>query len=406
MEQRIGKTCACQPETGQAGCIHATDSSGAIGQTGPDHTGSILCHPADRRIQKAAAGGEDSVDRSALPRPVADSRHCHEPAADGRHVHEPAAGGELPEGHLPLPDSAADDQPPANRAVQPRRISEEAILLFAELLRENEKSDATVEKYTRDVGTFRKWLGEDGHTDKERTKHYKQYLRENYKLSSANSMLSALNTFFKYMEWNECRINTFKTQRTSFRNTERELSIQEYHRLLDAAITKTGKSEEGGRVLALIMETLAGTGIRVSELPFITVASLATRRAAVALKGKTREVLLSAALCKKLRAYCREKGIEAGSIFVTKSGRPIDRSNILRRMKGLSAAADVLRTKIFPHNLRHLFAVTYYEKQKDIARLADILGHANINTTRIYTLVSCEAQFDALDSLSELLTPA
>ena len=276
-------------------------------------------------------------------------------------------------------------------------IDEKNIRLFIEKLTELERSSLTVEKYARDVMTFRRWVGSDGHFDKSNVIRFKQVIREKYRLSSANSMLSALNKFFQLMGWEDCRIRTFKTQRASFRNEEKELSVEEYQRLLKAA------KEKGDLQILSIMETIASTGIRISELPFITVASVSTRRALVSLKGKSRQVLIPAELSKKLRLYCRERKITSGSIFVTRTGRPIDRSNILHRMKALSTAAKVNREKIFPHNLRHFFAVNYYKAEKDIVRLADLLGHANINTTRIYTLISSESQLDILDKVEKSL---
>lgn len=276
-------------------------------------------------------------------------------------------------------------------------IDERNIRLFTEKLTELERSSLTVEKYARDVTTFRRWVGANGHFDKSNVIRFKQMIREKYRLSSANSMLSALNKFFQLMGWEDCRIRTFKTQRASFRNEEKELSVEEYQRLLKAA------KEKGDLQILSIMETIASTGIRISELPFITVASVSTRRALVSLKGKTRQVLIPAELSKKLRLYCRERKITSGSIFVTRTGRPIDRSNILHRMKALSTAAKVNREKIFPHNLRHFFAVNYYKAEKDIVRLADLLGHANINTTRIYTLISSESQLDILDKVEKSL---
>ena len=276
-------------------------------------------------------------------------------------------------------------------------IDERNIRLFIEKLTELERSSLTVEKYARDVMTFRRWVGSDGHFDKSNVIRFKQVIREKYRLSSANSMLSALNKFFQLMGWEDCRIRTFKTQRASFRNEEKELSVEEYQRLLKAA------KEKGDLQILSIMETIASTGIRISELPFITVASVSTRRALVSLKGKSRQVLIPAELSKKLRLYCRERKITSGSIFVTRTGRPIDRSNILHRMKALSTAAKVNREKIFPHNLRHFFAVNYYKAEKDIVRLADLLGHANINTTRIYTLISSESQLDILDKIEKSL---
>ncbi len=276
-------------------------------------------------------------------------------------------------------------------------IDGQIITVFTEKLMELERSSLTIKKYIRDVMTFRRWLGASGLVDKNKVIRFKQMLRDKYRLTSANSMLSALNKLFELMGWEDCHIRTFKTQRTSFRNSERELSMEEYRRLLRAA------REKGDMQIHRIMETIASTGIRISELPFITVASLNTRRALVSLKGKTRQVLIPAELCKKLRAYCRENKITSGSIFVTRTGRPMDRSNILHRMKALSTAANVDRGKIFPHNLRHFFAVNYYKTEKDIVRLADLLGHASVNTTRIYTLISCESQLDILDKVEKSL---
>ena len=195
-----------------------------------------------------------------------------------------------------------------------------------------------------------------------------------------------LNHFFAAFGWENCKVKAFKIQRQMCRTKERDLSREEYIRLL-----KTAKNR-GQIWLYLLMLTICSTGIRVSELPFVTVESLCIRRARVSLKGKSRIVILSVELCRELRRYAKEKGIKEGSIFITSNGRPIDRSNILHSMKKLCQEAKVDRSKVFPHNLRHLFAVTYYKKERDISHLADILGHSNINTTRIYTLVSIEEQ--------------
>lgn len=276
-------------------------------------------------------------------------------------------------------------------------IDDRTIAVFSQKLLELEKSPSTITKYVRDVRTFRRWLGPRRSVDKNNVIRFKQMLREKYRLTSANSILSALNMFFRTLKWDDCCIRTFKMQRAVFRSKERELSVEEYRRLLRAA------KENGDMQIHRIMETIASTGIRISELPFITVAAVSTRRALVSLKGKTREVLIPAELCRNLRQYCRERKIASGSIFVTRSGKPIDRSNILHRMKALSTAADVSREKIFPHNLRHFFAVNYYKMEKDIVRLADLLGHASINTTRIYTLISCETQLNILDKVERSL---
>lgn len=278
-----------------------------------------------------------------------------------------------------------------------RYIDERIIKRFEDQLVELEKSSTTIRKYVRDVETFRRWLGRNRQVTKSLVLQFKQMLCQKYRLSSANSMISALNMFFKTVDWTDCRIMSFKTQRATFRSEKKEISAMEYRCLLKAA------EEKGDTQIRCIMETIAGTGIRISELRFITAESLNTRRAMVSLKGKTREVLLPAGLCRTLRRYCRVRNIQAGTIFVTRSGKPIDRSNILHRMKALSEAANVSREKIFPHNLRHFFAVNYYKSEKDIVRLADLLGHSNINTTRIYTLISCESQLSILDRVEKQL---
>lgn len=263
---------------------------------------------------------------------------------------------------------------------------------FEQKLREDEKSEATVKKYVRDVQRFAEYVGENPIT-KERVICYKQYLSEHYTVSSVNSMLAAVNSFLQITGYPDCRVKAFRMQREAFRKKEKELSREEYIRLLEAAKCRKNKR------LYLLMQTMGATGIRISELPFITVESLDTRRAQVSLKGKIRIVLLPGELCLELKKYVREKKILKGSIFVTRSGKPVDRSNILHEMKGLCEEAEVLREKVFPHNFRHLFAVTYYKAEHDICHLADLLGHSNINTTRIYTLVSCEEQEKQIEGL-------
>lgn len=264
---------------------------------------------------------------------------------------------------------------------------------FQQTMKEQEKSAATRAKYVHDVRNFFAYLGESKIVTKEIVIHYKQHLAERYAKTSANSMLAALNYFFSVVGWLDCKVRAFKIQRETFRAKERNLTKNEYFRLLEAA--KRQKNER----LYLLMQTICSTGIRVSELQFITVEALRTRQAVVSLKGKTRIVLLPQKLCKELSKYVKKRGIVRGSIFITRSGRSMDRSNILHEMKALCAAADVERKKVFPHNLRHLFAVTFYQKEQDLCHLADILGHSNINTTRIYTLISCEEQEKRLEQL-------
>ena len=278
-----------------------------------------------------------------------------------------------------------------------KKMTKAQIKQFQSVLMNNEQSTATIQKYLRDVKAFWTFAG-DVTVTKETVIQYKRYLQENYKPSSVNSMLAAINSFFRVMGWFECVVKTLKVQRQAFRSRERELTREEYFRLLKAA-----KDKENIR-LYLLMQTLCSTGIRVSELPFITVEAVRSGRAAVCLKGKNRIVLLPANLCRELLRYARKKGIKKGSIFVTRSGRPMDRSNILHEMKNLCPEAGVERNKVFPHNLRHLFACLFYKAEKDLSRLADLLGHSNINTTRIYTCVSGNEQERQIENLGLVLT--
>ena len=273
-----------------------------------------------------------------------------------------------------------------------RIITKQRISQFRSILIEDEKSQATIEKYMRDLEAFSCFAGNEEIT-KDIVIRYKEYLKENYKPASVNSMLAALNRFFKEMSWYECIVKALKIQREAFRPKERELSREEYYRLLQAAKKKKDQR------LYFLMETICATGIRVSELKFITVEAIHRGKAIVSLKGKTRTVLLPKILCKKLGCYAKERKIYSGSIFISKNGNPIDRSNILHDMKALCKPAKVERSKVFPHNLRHLFACLFYQVAKDISRLADLLGHSNINTTRIYTCVSGEVHIRQIEGL-------
>ena len=255
---------------------------------------------------------------------------------------------------------------------------------FQNQLKGEEKAQATIEKYVRDVSAFFADVKEENEIDKYTVIAYKEYLTEHYAAASVNSMLAAVNAFLKMMGWHECTVKALKIQKEAFRARERDLTKAEYFRLLDAAGKKKNQR------LYWMMQVLCATGIRVSELRYITVEALQTGCATVSSKGKQRTVLLSAPLCRKLRKYVAGQKITGGSIFVTRSGKPVDRSNICHEMKALCGEAGICREKVFPHNLRHLFAVTYYKMKKDISHLADLLGHASINTTRIYTLVSSE----------------
>ena len=259
-------------------------------------------------------------------------------------------------------------------------ITKEKITSFKKHLISEERSGATVEKYVRDVTAFSEWLS-GREVDKNTVVEYKAHLAEKYQASSTNSMLSSLNSFFVFCERHELRVKFIKTQKQLFSRDDRELTKAEYLRLLDAAKRKS-------RRLYLLMQTVCATGIRVSELKFITVEAVNIERAEIDCKGKRRIVFIPKKLCKMLKDYAKSEKIKSGSVFVTKSGKPLDRSNIWSDMKKLCADAGVSASKVFPHNLRHLFARTFYTIQKDIVRLSSILGHSSINTTMIYTMES------------------
>lgn len=274
-----------------------------------------------------------------------------------------------------------------------RHINIEEIDHYRRELIEAEKSAATVEKYIRDIRTFVQWLGDDRTISKERVIQYKEYLKNHYKVTSTNSMLVALNRYFQYLGWSDCCVKGLKSQQQMFSSESRELKQQEYEKLVETA--RRNRKEQ----LALIIETITGTGIRISELVYITAEAVTQGKAEVSCKGKWRLIYLTKELRKRLMKYCRQKNIKEGLVFCTRSGRPLDRSNIWSMMKKLSKAAGVNPDKVFPHNLRHLFARTYYKKHKDIFYLADILGHANVNTTRIYTRTAGENHIRMLEGL-------
>ena len=260
-----------------------------------------------------------------------------------------------------------------------KKITQEMVVNFKKFLIDEEKSHATLEKYIRDINAFREWLG-NRIVEKVMVLEYKAYLVEKYAPASANSMLSSINSFFEFNEWHELKVKMLKIQKQIFAEKNKELTKAEYERLLDAA--KSKKNER----LYYLMQTICSSGIRVSELKSITIEAVKERRAIIKCKGKMRIVILPKELCKMLAEYSKEQKITSGPVFVTKTGKPLDRSAIWKMMKQLCESAGVPKEKVFPHNLRHLFARTYYTIQKDIVRLADILGHSSINTTRIYTM--------------------
>lgn len=276
-----------------------------------------------------------------------------------------------------------------------RKVTNQLILSFKTHLIEQEKSANTIEKYIRDVTLFMMWLN-----GREVTKilvlEYKNILCEKCAPSSVNAAISSLNSFFAFVEWHDIRLKALKIQQRIFSNRDRELTKAEYERLLTAA--KNRKNEK----LYLLMQTICSTGIRVSELRFVTSEAVRQGQAAINCKGKMRIVFLPKKLCKMLKEYIKQRKIKSGSIFVSRNGKPLDRSYIWKMLKNLCEAAGVSKNKVFPHNFRHLFARTYYSLQKDIVRLADILGHYSVNTTRIYTIESgdvCRRQIQKLGLL-------
>ena len=264
-----------------------------------------------------------------------------------------------------------------------KTITSEQIKLFREYLVNEEKAMATIDKYIHDVEEFVRWLV-NPQFDKGVVLTYKNYLTEHYAPASVNAALSSLNSFFNFMEWYDLRVKNLKIQKQIFASTDKELTKAEYDRLLQAA--KQKKNER----LYLLMQTICSTGIRVSEVRYVTVAAVLRGIAEINCKGKRRQVFLPKQLCRILKQYIKDKKIKSGAVFVTKKGNPLDRSNIWSDMKKLCKTANVSEKKVFPHNLRHLFARTYYSLQKDIVRLADILGHSSVNTTRIYTMETGE----------------
>lgn len=259
-----------------------------------------------------------------------------------------------------------------------RILSANIIAEFNHHLIEEERSQATIEKYNRDIKKLVGFL--EGRTvTKELMIAYKQYLLENdYAERSVNSMLAAVNSMFEYLEWYECRVKAIKLAPEIYRPEEKELTQKEYDRLVDTAM------EQGKEKLALILQTICGTGIRISELKFITVEAVRKGEAKVHCKGKSRKIFLVDGLRELLSDYIKKNNIRQGAIFLGITGKPMNRTTVWREMKALCKTARVKPSKVFPHNLRHLFARVFYKIEKDIAKLADVLGHSSINTTRIY----------------------
>ena len=254
------------------------------------------------------------------------------------------------------------------------------ISAFVRRLRDEEREANTIEKYLRNIRAFAAWLG-DRPVTKDMAAGWKEHLQAGgCQPGTVNSMLSALNKFFTFIGRDDCRVKYLKVQKRLFRSTEKELTKAEYLRLLETA-QNLGKTR-----LALLMETICATGIRVSEVKYITVEAIQAGRADISLKGKIRTILLPGKLCRKLQKYAKKQKTASGEIFLTRNGKGLSRRQIWAEMKAICKKAGVAPSKVFPHNLRHLFARTFYHICHDVAKLADILGHSSIETTRIYLI--------------------
>ena len=276
--------------------------------------------------------------------------------------------------------------------MEPRKITEETLAAFARQLGEEERSPATLEKYLREVRQFAAFLG-GREVTRELAAAWREELSARQSPATVNGKLTALDRLLASLGWEDCRVKHLRVQRQLFRDSARELSREEYARLVETA-RRLGR----GR-LSLLMETICATGIRVSEVRYITAEAVREGRTEIALKGKIRTILLPGKLCRKLEKYARQKKITSGELFLTRSGRPMSRKQIWAEMKGVCRAAGVAPSKVFPHNLRHLFAQCFYRVSRDVAKLADVLGHSSIETTRIYLISTGAEHARTLDQL-------
>ena len=265
---------------------------------------------------------------------------------------------------------------------------------YTQYLHAEERAAATIEKYSHDILAFAAWL-EDRPVTKEIVAQWKERLltEENCSPATVNAKLSALHGLLRFLGWEECKVKFVKVQKRTFRDASRDLSRDEYQRLVDTA-RRLGKER-----LVLLLETICATGIRVSEVKYITVEAVRDERTDVSLKGKIRPILLPAKLCRKLLKYAKKQKTVSGEIFLSENGTSLSRVQIWREMKRICKAAGVEASKVFTHNLRHLFATTFYRATKDIVKLADVLGHSSINTTRIYLLSTDKEHVRCLEQL-------
>ena len=277
------------------------------------------------------------------------------------------------------------------------RISARCLTAYARRLHLEERSAGTIEKYLRDAEAFAAWL--DGRAvTRELAAEWKAVLLDRgLAPATINSMLAAVNGLLEFLGRGECRVKFLKVQRRLFREADRELTRPEYERLLAAARAR------GRERLALLMETLCATGIRVSEVRYLTVEAARRGRAEISLKGKIRTILIPGKLCRKLLQFAKKNKTASGEIFLTRNGTSLSRRQIWAELKRLCRHAGVEPSKVFPHNLRHLFATTFYRACRDIARLADVLGHSSIETTRIYLVTSGAEHARQLERLGLIL---
>ncbi len=274
-------------------------------------------------------------------------------------------------------------------------LNREDILKWENYLIEQERSKLTIEKYVRDLNKLYSALGEEKEIDKKVLIEWKESLKECYTMRSINSILAAVNNFLVFMGWRDLCLKTYRIQKEVYEKKSRELSKEEYQRLIRA----TGKDER----LKMIMETIGATGIRISELRYFTIEALSKNTVMVYCKRKARNILIPKGLKKLLVAYAKKYNIKSGYLFCTKSGKPIDRSNVWVAMKRLCQKAQVSESKVFPHNLRKLFAKTFYALDRDIAKLADLLGHSSIETTRIYIMTTSQRHMEQIERMNLIL---
>ena len=269
----------------------------------------------------------------------------------------------------------------------------EQLASFRAYLQDEERSEATVEKYLCEVTQFAAWLN-DTEVTKSAVAEWKEHLlTSGYEPSTVNGKLTALDRFFDFMGWPDCKVKHLKLQRRLFRDDSRELTKAEYERLI---ATAEGLGKER---LALLMESICGTGIRVSEVQYLTIEAAQQGKVEIYLKGKVRTILIPGKLCKKLLKYAKKHKIASGEIFLTRGGKSLSRKQIWAEMKALCKKAGVAPSKVFPHNLRHLFARTFYRVCRDVAKLADVLGHSSIETTRIYLISTGAEHAKTMDML-------